>query len=188
MSTIYIVGGGHSLKDFNWDLLKDRNVIAVNRAYEKVPDAKWIYFSDLRFWQWHRKYLVNHKGRKITGNYRIIDKDVTIFKFTGSKGLEIKATGLRTGNNSGFAAINLAYHLGAKLIVLLGFDMNVDKGTHHWHSGYPTKNRNNFKDMIKYFETIAKPLENLNIEVLNASPNSAIECFDKVSLKDIFDE
>ena len=188
MKTIYIAGGGSSLKDFNWDLLKDKDVIAVNRAYEKVPDAKWIYFSDLRFWQWNKKHLINHNGKKITGNYRIVHPCVTMLKFTGSEGLETKATGLRTGNNSGFAAINLAYHLGAELIVLLGFDMDAPKGNCHWHNGYPTKNRNNFKDMLKYFETIAKPLEDLGVEVLNASPDSKINCFNKITLKDAFDE
>ena len=88
MNTIYIVGGGPSLTDFNWDLLSDKSIIAVNRAYEKVPNAKWIYFSDLRFWQWNHKQLANHTAIKITGNYRIKDPSVEVYKFTGSKGLE----------------------------------------------------------------------------------------------------
>ncbi len=186
MKTIYIVGGGSSLKDFDWSLLENEDVIAINRAYEKLPNAKWIYFSDLRFWQWNSKELIKHAAKKITGNYRIKDTHVEIYKFTGSKGLEVEPNRLRTGNSSGFAAINLAYHLGASLIILLGFDMYSDKGKFHWHNGYPVKNRDNFEPMLKYFETIAEPLEDIGIEVLNASINSKIECFNKVTLEEIF--
>lgn len=188
MSTIYIAGGGPSLKDFDWNLLDGKTVIAVNRAYEVLPNAQYIYFSDLRFWQWHRRALVNHSGEKITGNYRVTDNAVKKYNFTGSQGLEKKAPGLKTGNNSGYAAINLAYHLGAKVIILLGFDMcRSTHGEYHWHGGYPVKNRDaSFSKMLRYFETIAQPLQDEGIEVLNACPTSNIKCFAKVAIEDVF--
>ena len=52
-------------------------------------------------------------------------------------GLESARDTLAHGNNSGYAAINLAVHLGAARIVLLGYDMGNDGKVSHFHEGYP---------------------------------------------------
>ena len=44
------------------------------------------------------------------------------FTNTGEEGLELDPTGLRNGQNSAYAAINLAVHMGARTVVLLGVD------------------------------------------------------------------
>jgi len=52
----FIVGGGPSLKDFNWHLLKGKRTIGVNRAFEKFEPT--VMFSmDTRFLKW----LLNDK-------------------------------------------------------------------------------------------------------------------------------
>ena len=39
--SVFIVGGGPSLKNFDFNFLKGKDVIAVNKAVFGVPDPKW---------------------------------------------------------------------------------------------------------------------------------------------------
>ena len=94
--------------------------------------------------------------------------------------------GIRDGGNSGYAAINLAYHLGAKTIILLGFDMyTVGKDT-HWHDGYTSTANTEVmsKLMVPNFDTLINPLDKRKVKVYNASPNSRLECFTKITIEE----
>jgi len=184
-----IVAGGPSLKGFDFSLLDDcENVIAVNKAYTVLPCAKWIYFSDLRFWEAHKIYLLKHSAEVITGHKRVNHSQLTKYKFTSPKGLDLTPGCLRTGNNSGYAAINLAYHLGARVIYLLGFDMCQTKKDSHWHDGHglPLKDRTLELKMLPYFDTIEAPLFDAGVEVYNVTgdPISKITCFTTLNQSD----
>ncbi|MCK5640805.1 MAG: hypothetical protein KAJ19_08410, partial [Gammaproteobacteria bacterium] len=152
MNTIYIIGGGPSLIGFDWALLAGKSCIAVNKAYQ-VIDADYIYFSDLRFWLAHQKELRDTRATKITGA-KVEDSCLINFTFTGMKGLETKPNQIRSGNNSGYAAMNVAYHLGATRIILLGFDMKFKNDKSHWHEGHEVENmERTYNKMLPYFET-----------------------------------
>ncbi len=180
---IYIVGGGPSLKGYDWNLLVGKRIIAINRAFQVLPNAEYVYFSDVRFFDWYKESLLQHKGLKITGG-KIDHPAVVKYKFTGISGLDTRPGHLKSGNNSLYAAMNLAYHLGVNTIVLLGLDMcfSATRET-HWHSGYITVNMvRQFPKMKPFFVTIAGPLEDRRISVLNANMDSEITCFEKIPL------
>lgn len=85
------------------------------------------------------------------------------------------------GGNSGFQALNLAVQWGAKCIILIGFDMTDQSGV-HWYgrNNWPRANNpdhNNFKRWIDAFTKAAPQLERMGVDVVNASPNSALKCF-----------
>ena len=184
--TIYVVGGGPSLKDFNFELLRDKTVIAVNKAFTRVPFAQVLYWSDTRFYEWFSKEIDAFTGIKVTCRPEPKRSDVINLLNTGKTGLETMSYGLRDGGNSGYAAMNLAYHLGAKKIVLLGFDMqNTPKQT-HWHDGYVSTADTSTMErlMLPSFDTIVEPLEKRKIKVYNASPDSKITCFPKISIEE----
>jgi hypothetical protein len=68
--------------------------------------------------------------------------------------------------------------------------MRLDRG-HHWH-GPHQKGLNNPSDLnlVRWRKAIngaAEDLDNLGIEVLNASPVSTVTAFPIVLLKDVFD-
>ena len=69
--TVYIVGGGPSLKDFDWSLLNDKRVIAINRAYEKLPRAQVVFWMDDLFFKEHWQGLCLHRPRRRTGRRRV---------------------------------------------------------------------------------------------------------------------
>ena len=184
--TIYIVGGGTSLKGFNFDLLKDKTVIAVNKAFLHLPFAQVLYWSDTRFFEWYGKEIGEFSGIKVTCRPQPKRGDVINLLNTGKTGLETMSYGLRDGGNSGYAAINLAYHLGAKKIVLLGFDMQTNGKETHWHEGYSSTADTGTMErlMIPNFDSLVEPLEKRKVKVYNASPISKLTCFDKISIEE----
>lgn len=179
MNVFYVVAGGPSLFGFDWKRLEDRNVIAVNRAFEALPQAQYVYFSDFRFWNWHKESLLAHKGKKVSGAKELNDPAIVKYRLTGTAGLDTAPGCLRSGNNSAYAAINLAIQLGAEVIYVLGLDMKFDdKGRTHWHSGHPLRNREQtFSKMIKYFDSLAEEVRKLGVRVYNCSRDSAVTCF-----------
>ena len=42
----FIVGGGPSLSSFDWSLLNNKITIAINNAYQVLPQASICYFTD----------------------------------------------------------------------------------------------------------------------------------------------
>jgi hypothetical protein len=91
------------------------------------------------------------------------------------------------GGNSGFQAINLAVQFGAARIVLVGFDMTLAHGA-HWHGRHPARlNNPTMVTTAKWRErldAVAPAFAALGIEVLNASPISALTAYRKVSIEE----
>lgn len=194
----FIIGGGSSLRGFDWSLLDGKFVVAVNRAYEVLPNANIVYFTDNIFWRDHKSGLLNHKGRLMKGmggslvNPSIKEPRVEEFKITGVTGLEMAPGCTRSGKNSVYAVMNIcAVHLGFKAIYLLGVDMGwgkaQDRATSHFHDGYKNMS-SNYLQMKEAFETIKQPLEELGVRVVNLNPHSKLEVFEKRSWEQEFGE
>ena len=67
--TLYLIGGGHSLNGFNWELLRGKNVLSINRAFQVVPWAIATFWTDSRFYKWYQKDLKKFEGIKIGCRY-----------------------------------------------------------------------------------------------------------------------
>ena len=183
--TVYIVGGGPSLKNFNWDLLKNKKVIAINRAYE-FCNADVVYWTDTRFYQWNKDELDALTATKYTIQPSANQINVNVIRKGMRHGLETNPSLLAHGDNSGYAAINLAYHLGAKQIVLLGYDMGNVKDSTHFHDGYkvtPTTDETYETRFMTGFPILAELLKEKGINVWNASPISKLTCFQKLTIQ-----
>jgi hypothetical protein len=88
------------------------------------------------------------------------------------------------GANSGYQAINLAYLWGARRIILLGYDCKRIEGKSHWFGEHQNGlSRNHPLDTWRRnFPQLAADLKAEGVEVLNCSPDSALDCFEKVEL------
>ena len=186
-SSIFIVGGGPSLKDFDFTRLKDKHVIAVNKAFLFVPFADVMYWTDTRFYKWYEKEINLFSGLKVTNKSTPIKPGIVNLQDTGREGLETRPDGIRHGNNSGYAAINLAYLLGANKIILLGFDMKIEGKKTHFHDGYSTPQNPKIyeNNMVPYFKTLVDPLKSHGVEIYNACPDSALTCFKKCTIEEV---
>jgi hypothetical protein len=187
--TVYILGGGPSLASVDLDQLRDERVIVINRSFRLALWADILYFSDRGWWlrdgaEAERRFM----GELVT----ISDIDhprVRRLHNTGLTGLERDTTGLRNGTNSGYAAINLAYHLGAARIVLLGYDMRTVDGRTHAHGGYGVEaavvSHVLSSRMLPYFDGLVDPLARAGVEVLNATEGSELKCWPIVELAEV---
>ena len=158
--SVYIIGGGPSLKDFDFYKLKDKDIIAVNNAFLNVPWAKYFITMDYTFQNKTHKlkfrnflgtkifianfdndYLAEKDGKIVDTRFNLLYKlkpfDM-IIKSRKSDGIGYSFKDFRNGTNSGFSAIQLAILLGYEEIYLLGFDLTGTDRT-HYHDYY---NRN----------------------------------------------
>ncbi len=185
------LGGGPSLTQQDVDRLKGKaRVIAVNDAFKLCPWADVLYACDMKWWMYHHEAAVAFAGLKVT-----LDEDaprkwpvIKGVKNTGRVGLETDPTGVRTGINGGYQAINLAYHFGAKRILLLGYDMRLVKGKRHWFGDHPpglNPMANYAKTMLPNFPSLAKPLKLAGVEVINCTPGSALTVWPLSKLEDV---
>jgi hypothetical protein len=162
-----------------------RRVIAVNTTFRRAPWADVLYACDAPWWRVH----IDEVREGFTGALWTQDKEaarefgLNHIESTRLPGLGKRPGLIHQGGNGGYQAINLAYQAGAKKIVLLGFDM---KGT-HWHGAYTNGLANTaghlFATWLKNFEGMAADLALGGIEVLNATPDSALKSFPAVGLE-----
>lgn len=94
---------------------------------------------------------------------------------------------LGSGGNSGFQAVNLAAVAGARRIVLTGFDMSLNGGS-HWHGDHNDLLGNPDAKMLancaKILDRAATILKGRGIEVVNASRETALTAYRRVSIGD----
>ena len=199
----FIIGGGPSLKGFDWSLLDGELVIGINRAFE-FYDPSILFSIDTRFYNWLYKgeygdaaitKFEASQGVKVwadTGNLHYLDageNDIHVIPKKGTDGLTSTIKdGVCTGKNSGYAAINLAVVLGCTEIYLLGFDMaGGEDGKQVWfHGGHPSVQPDNvYDDFRGRFDECSILLDKLGVKVYNLFPQSKLECFSKMLIEDV---
>lgn len=185
--TCYIIGGGPSLLTQDLTLLQGQNVIVINSSYQAFPAAQFCIFSDMRWWCHHLrlKQLQDFKGKIIATSNSASGPQLLKMKRKSSPGLATERDSVMVKNTTLTGAINLAVHLGAAKIVLLGIDQRSIDGKHWHHTSHPWNPTSNCwarqqMDMPK----IAEDLKALNIPCVNASPGSALALWPIVNLAD----
>ena len=194
-NSAFIIGGGPSIEGMDLSPIHDKRVIGVNNAYQLGPWVDVCYFGDYRWyydknWKgWHRDKLLHFAGMKIT-RWTKLEKEpgILVLKKGKNLGIDLRPDHIAWNRSSGGSAINLAVHFGVKKIILLGFDMKMKEGKHNYHDDHDQSKKppdTVYKRYLNPFSIIKKELDELNIECLNATPDSAIEVFKKVKLEDI---
>lgn len=181
-------------------------VIAVNDvARFAAPWADVAVSVDSNWWTQHYKTMRefaglkvrthphNHKvnlGRKPNPLYCVrcdarlrkhgncwCDGIVTLAN-AGRDGFSMDPTAIVTTYNSGGAAINVAVHLGARRILLLGYDMGPDdKGRRHFFDTEATQITSPFVQFRKSIATMVPHLAAAGVEVINCTRSTRLECF-----------
>jgi len=182
--------------------LHDKHVIGINVSYLIGNWIDVVFFGDGGFFLSHQKELANFKGIKMScasfaNKYkwvRYIERDPKRY------GISQNPSMVCWNGNSGAAAISIAANMGAKRIILLGFDMRLDNtNKQHWHDLYGRLNKIRektkkrpvimpFDRHLRGFSQIAKDADHRGITIINASPDSAITQFKKVTVKELINE
>lgn len=198
----FIVGGGTSLKGFDFSQLKGELVIAVNRAMEYIPNAAIMFSQDARLWGWYedgslgeeaRSKFQSFKGFRTwlnTPNFPFPEDIYTIpctnKRDFGWTSLNYSA-GLPFCSSSGLSALCLAICLGANPIYLLGFDLyGINGKTANFHNGYPEVNQDTLykESMLPNFDQFAEAI-NKATKVINLNSKSELKFFEFGKFEDI---
>lgn len=188
-----IIGGGASVKETDLSPLKNHYpVIGVNDAFKLGDFVDFTWFGDQRWYEWNKKVLEESgmtSDRLFTCAMSLED-DPGLYCFKRGKpvGIENKLGQVAWNRNSGGSAINFAYHLGAKKIILIGFDMKRGVGGRtNWHDNHKARNTNpegmyrRYNDAFKYIKSDA---DKLGLVIINTSLDSAIIELDKMTLEE----
>ncbi len=179
--TVVCIGSGPSLTPDDVALCQTKavRVIAIKDNIKLAPWADVLYACDAKWWH-HYGPTLTYAGPKYSLEPQ---RYATVLRETGPTGLETDPTGLRTGRNSGYQSINLAYHFGAARILLLGFDGQPDGQRDRWHGEHPWKLRPCY-EWEPLFATLVEPLSKAGVDVLNCSRVTRYTCFPQMPLAD----
>lgn len=195
-STFFIIGGGPSIKKLDLTKIQGRwPVIVCNMGFLDFPWANVMYFGDCKVYDWlkknYKKRWSMFKGIKVSCCSATKDDPDIHCLYRISKGITQDTRAIGWNVNTGGSAINLAYHFGAKKVILLGFDMQQVNGRSNFHNYNIVKDsdpENIYKKMIRHFKAIYEDTIKLNIEVINATKESKLPYFPIKSYKQILKE
>jgi hypothetical protein len=189
---VVVAAPGPSLTPAVANACKGRRTIAVQDAYRLLPWADVLYGCDAVWWH-HHKGCPDFSGEKwsthddISNDKREVAAKYGVHLIAGKPAdvFSLNPAVLHYGSNSGFQAVNLAILMGAARIVLVGFDMRVVCGKRHFFGDHPAP-LNNSVDFSRFVEPFQRAVQSLpsDLEILNATPGSALQCFPMVSLED----
>lgn len=207
----FLLGGGPSLKNFDFKRLDGKFTIGVNKIF-KVFQPDIIYCMDRKFYNYMHlpadrrlpedsnilgEWLSSNSIRTFLSpsigpkkNERFFKENVEVIPRLSNKCISFDVSkGIYPGNNSGFGALMLAIALGFKKIYLLGYDLRINNKETHFHKGYPNqtidtqqRHLNNFKRTFDFF---APKIKEAGITVINITPESALTCFDKMNIEEV---
>jgi len=143
-----------------------------------------LYACDAKWWDWHEG--TDFQGRKITQDIKAVEKyGIEHIESKPGKGLSTDPKIIHQGSNSGYQAINLAYHLGAKHIILLGYDMGKAGNKSHWFGDHPDKQPSSYDQFIRNFDSISSQLTSIGLAVTNCTRKTQLKCFPLQKLTDV---
>jgi len=201
---VFIVASGPSLIGFDYQLLNNKKVIAVNHSH-KLVQHEYCVFVDKGFPEKESPEVLNTTClTQYNQNYK--DKDnIIFFKFSNSFSHNLE-NGVYHRSSSGSVAICTALHGNANKIYLLGFDCRgvsyddakkicLDNGGNvdtiqerfygHSTSGQFTHNRDSAKNMHIFNSTIQKYSAFTKYKIINLSNISMIPFFEKKDWRSI---
>jgi hypothetical protein len=185
-----LVASGPSLTEFDiayWRGAVDR-IIVINDALRLVPDADLLWFTDRGWFDVNRQFVLAFAGQCATLENDGLEKivpSIWSLRNMGSQGFCAETNGVMHGYNGGYAALHLAAHLGITDAVLLGYDCKVGSKGFHWFGDHvaPLHNpsRSRLSNWSEMFATLEPELSARGIRVRNASPDTALTCFQRIS-------
>jgi hypothetical protein len=157
---VVLLAPGPSMSQDLADSFRGRVVGVVSNCFELAPWADFMAAQDRKWWEKYPQ-AKQFAGRKFSAN-RIA-------------GVE-RVAGALTNWNSGVLALQAAVHvMGAKRILLYGFDMH---GTHffgRYENGLGNTIPSRRLVHLKQYRSWAA--KHQKVEVINCTPGSSLDCF-----------
>jgi hypothetical protein len=194
-NTWCVIASGPSLTKEDCELVERAqaagqcSVLVINNNFKMVPTATVLYACDGAWWRRYFHETAHFSGEKWSQDEAAASEfGLNHIPGENKQGLCTEPGRIHFGSNGGFQAINLAYHLGAKRIALLGYDMQYTNGQSHWHGDHENglNNPRNIKHWLPMMNRLARDCERVGMEVVNCSRSTALECFERSTIEDFF--
>lgn len=186
---IAILASGPSLDRADIDLLNGKaTVIAVNDSYRLCPWADILYAADHRWWHHHNycRDFIGERWSQHIGPRDWVDtcrkEGINVIQCKRGNDISLDSSFVYDGKNSTFQALNMAVLMGEKEILILGLDCRVTEKT-HWFGDHPPKlqKKSPYPIFRRAFVDVAEKLERLGVRVINCSPISTVDCFERMN-------
>ncbi len=184
--TAFVVGGGPSVLTQNLELLRGRNVIAINSSWTRVPWATVLFFGDDRWWrEYGRDVIASFVGvvtttRPMRNNPRVVQLINSRPQRPGTMTLSSDPSRVPMRRTSFAPAINIACHMVGRggRVVLLGADgkLGGEGLRNHYADAYPryfNAKMNPWDEHYKDLSEMSPSIAAAGVEVVNASPGTA---------------
>ena len=200
LDTVVCIGSGPSLSEYQINKVRESCIptIAVNNAYFEANWAEYMFAADAKWWKHYYDDVMKIKDRTGTKLYTLegvlkqVEKrkpycrnNIEEVPFEREPGLGIDR--LCHGGNSGYLAVNLAFLMGAKKIILVGYDHQHTNNKSHFHGDHDPKifNRNaDYTELwVDRFAQLSKDLNDHGIDLVNCSTETAIDSCRKGTLR-----
>lgn len=144
-----------------------------------------MYACDPHWWErYHAEVAANYSGELWTQDPAAAKK-FNLHHIPGVSQRGLGREAIHFGGNSGYQAMNLAYLWGVRKMVLLGFDMQMTNGKQHYFGRHPYHDHGQgpsaalFRNWITQFHDLARDLKAAQVQVVNATRESALDCFNR---------
>lgn len=188
---VFVLGGGPSLRDFDYSILKGKKVIGCNTsALVAGTNCSVCFYSDHEWFLQNYGRLESFRGWVVTHCTAHRSRTEKWIRYMERREDGLHRNALGFGGNSGVGAINLALILGARRVMLLGIDCGASPdGGHHWHDGYPQRADNAaalYRKFTVGFHSVKRDLPTVfpKSSIINLNPNSNLRIFPFMSVED----
>lgn len=141
-------------------------VVAVSDAYTLAPQARAVVSTDSAWWAAH-PHAVEHPGRKFCAapSFQPV--------------LGVERLPVATHTNSGLLGVMVAIKLGAKRVLLLGFDMHGE----HYFGQHAAPLKNTTEMRFQQFRRQFAAYRPMGVEIINCTPGSELTCYPRGELE-----
>ena len=192
----FLIGGGSSLKGFDFNRLDKEFTIAINHAILYYPKASANIFLDGIFLDKNNKearmVLKAYKGLifcSFRTQYQKENLNAIPFYVNNERVQKKFNKGLWGARLTGLAAISLALIMNADKIYLLGYDMNKHAVDLHFYDTAGKSKYNNDKgyrgERVTQNILAFKKFEEYKERIVNLNLKSEIPYFKKMSFEDV---
>lgn len=169
-----VLATGPSMSQAVADVVRSKvKVVAVSDAYRLAPWADVLCSTDAGWWK------ANPAALEFAG-----DKYGAMPEFRGVPGVERFPADSST--NSGLLGVKVAVHLGARRVLLCGFDMNQPGD--HFFGRHPAPLKSTTADRQEVFKRQFAWFRPRGVEIINCTPGSALDCYQRRDLEDCLAE
>lgn len=156
-----VLATGPSMRQSIADCVREKcKVVAVSDAWRLAPWADALMSADAAWWHAHTEALTFAGERLCLAPNP--PEGVEKFRF-------------ENGANSGLAALAYAVAQGARKVILLGIDLHSPG--EHFFGRHPEPLKSTNAHRMEVFKRQFAKYRPLGVDIVNASPNSALDCY-----------